>query len=266
MYNLNFSIIVVTYNCAGYIERFINDLTASLEAYKNIEILINDNDSTDLTYEICKKYESGSVKVSKTENIGFAKANNILIKQALFENVLLLNPDVFGFTQDFWKGLMQHWDKINPYMVKLLNPDLSLQTSVGDEMSVKRLLKRLLGNYKNPSESTDITYVESGIMAFLLVNKDILNIVGLLSEDFHMYGEDHDWFIRARKKGYKVQFDPLISLVHLGGASAKSRWSKKSELLVKLNSEKILIKKHYGFPEKQILLLKNNLQTLLLKR
>lgn len=257
MISLKLSIIVVTYNCEAYIDRFLNELQESLTDFSDYEVLINDNASTDHTFAMCDKFSNQNIYVFKSENVGFAKANNALLKQAKYENLLLLNPDVFGFKNYTWSSLFNEWDRRNPCFIRLLNEDLSIQLNVGDELSVRRYFRKLMSGYTSPAYSEDCIHVESGIMAFVLLTKDLISNVGLISEKYFMYGEDHDWFIRARKVGYRPQFIPTVSLIHIGGASAKSKWKKREENRIKLFSERILIKSHFTGFERYTLLFVN---------
>ncbi|ASZ10696.1 glycosyltransferase [Chitinophaga pendula] len=260
---LNLSIVVVTYNCAEFIERFLTELKTSLSPYEDFELLINDNKSTDTTFEICKQFEAsfaGKLILSASDNIGFAKANNILIRQCRYDGVLLLNPDVFGFTTEFWSGVVNLWDTTTPMFIKLLNEDLSIQENVGDELSVKRRFKNALGMKTNYPFFKERVEVQSGIMAFVLIPKQCFNKVGLLSEKYYMYAEDQDWFLRARRAGYKLWFEPLLVLVHIGGGSAKGRWEAKDLKLRKLKVERMLITEHFTGIHKQLLLFMNTLQ------
>ncbi|MEN5233470.1 glycosyltransferase family 2 protein [Sphingobacterium faecium] len=234
----------------------------SLEGISDYEILINDNASTDRTFELCETFSDKNTHVFRSENVGFAKANNILLKRAKYENLLLLNPDVFGFKNFSWILLFKRWDHINPCFIRLLNEDLTIQVNVGDEISLRRYARSLVGAYSSPAYSEETIYVESGIMAFVLLTRDLIDKVGDIAENYYMYSEDHDWFIRCGKLGYTPQFIPSIELIHIGGASAKSRWKKMDENRVKLDSERILIKTHFSGFEKIILLAVNSVKKL----
>ena len=259
--SINLSILVVTYNCSNYIKRFISELTNSLKNSMNYEILIWDNNSTDRTPKSIETF-SNVVYTSSEINIGFAKANNILIKKAKYENILLLNPDVFGFTVDFWNLLFNKWDNKNPLFIKLLNEDGSFQDCIGEVVSVKRFFHHFFISIKYELISTPCE-VGMGIMAFMLTSMDMINKIGLLSENYHMYAEDMDWCYRAKKCGYKVMYDPTLSLTHIGGASAKSIWSKNNQLKAKYKSESIFIKTHYHGFYKILMLIINKIKRFL---
>ncbi len=258
--NLNLSIVIVTYNCEGFISKMLDELILSLNNFEGYEILLMDNNSTDLTLLELKDKE-GVVVIDNFVNNGFAKANNMLISLAKYDNILLLNPDVFGFSNSFWVSLMDRWDHINPLVICLLNKDLTYQDCVGGFVSFKRIFFNFFCKRKY-SRITSPIIVEMGIMAFFLVSKSCLNSVGLISEDYHMYCEDMDWCFRAHKKGFPIIYDPTLSLIHWGGASSKTKWKEYEIKKIKYLTERIFIKKHYSFLHGNTLLLLNRIKIL----
>lgn len=243
--NINTSIIIVTYNCSAFIERFFDELNASLTNYSGFELLVFDNASRDETPKLLQKIEGGKTSIFlSNENAGFSAANNILIRKAKYENILLLNPDVFGFDDLFWQKLFQLWDKRNPLFIKLLNEDLTFQDCVGDVSGPERALKNIFKKADYQSATQPIK-VGMGIMAFMMANRACFNKVGLLSEDYHMYAEDMDWCYRASKAGFDIIFDPRLQLVHIGGGSAKTVADHRKTLLIKYQSQKKFIKKNF---------------------
>jgi GT2 family glycosyltransferase len=56
---------------------------------------------------------------------------------------------------------------------------------------------------------------------FMLARRDAIDQVGLMDEDFYMYGEETDWCFRFRQAGWKVMFAPSGQIIHLGGASSR---------------------------------------------
>lgn len=258
MSSLKLSIIIVTYNCQDFIVQFLTELTSSLKDYEEYEILIIDNFSSDGTVPLIKNFPEIRL-VASSVNLGFAKANNVLIKQSHYENILLLNPDVFGFSKSFWQQLYEQWDKKNLLFIRLTNLDGSFQDCVGEVVSIKRIFNNLFKRI-NYAEMSSVTEVEMGIMAFMIAPIGCFNNVGLLSEDYHMYAEDMDWCYRARKKKYKVLFNPGLSLTHWGGASAKNRWIGKKSLKVKYEAERIFIVKHFKGVHKKCMLFLNSIK------
>ena len=62
--------------------------------------------------------------------------------------------------------------------------------------------------------------VESATGAAMLISRQCLAAVGPWDESWFLYSEEVDYALRARDAGFSVQYEPLASAVHLGGASA----------------------------------------------
>ncbi len=240
--HLNLSIVIVTWNCANFIDRFAIELLSSLKSYSRFEILVQDNASNDETVKILRDNNIEVIK-SKT-NIGFAIANNTLITLCKYRSVLLLNPDVFGFSPAFWSKLFQAWDSVNPLFIRLLNEDGSFQNCVGDVLSLRRYARKIMGGIDFAAINERCT-VGMGIMAFMLTSRECLDKVGLLDEGYHMYSEDMDWCYRASRAGYQILYEPKLSLYHMGGGSAAKRWDPLPARLAKIHAERIFVTRHY---------------------
>jgi len=260
MHSIKLSVIVVTYNCEAFLQKFVDELTCSLKDFSDVELLFIDNNSTDKTIAILNEYPQLKITASSV-NLGFAKANNVLIRQAQYNNILLVNPDVFGFTKNFWLQLFQEWDHLNPLVIKLKNEDGSFQDCVGQVTSIKRMLNSVFKKV-DYGKITTTTEVEMGIMAFMLITTECFQAVGLICEDYPIYAEDMDWCYRACKKGYKIRYHPALSLTHIGGGSAITRWKGNESLKVKYKAERIFIKKHYKGLYRSSMLLVNSIKLL----
>jgi len=55
---------------------------------------------------------------------------------------------------------------------------------------------------------------------FWMVRREVMNEVGLLDEDFFIYGEDIDWCRRFHQVGWDIVFYPIAEAIHVGGASS----------------------------------------------
>lgn len=56
--------------------------------------------------------------------------------------------------------------------------------------------------------------------AFMFVNGEMVRSIGLLDEAFFFYGEDIEFCHRAWRNGWRVHYDPTVSITHYGGASS----------------------------------------------
>jgi GT2 family glycosyltransferase len=239
---LNLSICVVTYNCEAFIERFHLELLASLAGHMDWELLYFDNSPTLATANILLAADHPGHQVfHEGINRGFSYANNRLIEKSRYAFVLLLNPDVFGFTAQFWSDLMGRATPDSVRFIRLLNEDGSFQDCVGRISSLGRPFE------KSPDYAAlcEPAAVETGIMAFMLAPREMFKRVGPLDETFPLYGEDMDWCYRAGLQHVPLVYDPALALTHVGGASADTRWSRNATRLQKYSAERTFINKHY---------------------
>jgi N-acetylglucosaminyl-diphospho-decaprenol L-rhamnosyltransferase len=94
--------------------------------------------------------------------------------------------------------------------------------------------------YLDPDELTE---VDSVMGAFMLVRAEAICQVGLLDETFFLYGEDLDWAYRIRKAGWKIYYNPQVTVLHIKGASTKHSRRARYEFYRAMN---IFYRKHYA--------------------
>ena len=79
---------------------------------------------------------------------------------------------------------------------------------------------------------------------FMLVRQKAIDAVGIMDEQFFMYGEETDFCYRFKQSGWKILFIPDAQIVHYGGQSSKSI---RGEMLVQLRSSILhFMEKHYS--------------------
>ena len=89
--------------------------------------------------------------------------------------------------------------------------------------------------------------VDSVIGACLMVRKNVIKEVGVLSEEYFMYSEDVDWCYRIKKAGRKIFYLAEAKVVHLGGGSSK-KVKKEMEKAI-LNSRVIFFRNYHSSVE-----------------
>jgi len=239
------SIVIVTYNSSRFIRNCIN----SILKYKNIEIIVVDNNSEDKTVDILKK-EFPEVKlIANKENVGFAKACNLGAKFSKGDFLFFLNPDteiINGDLEKFVDYLKKNKD-IGILGPKLIFPDGKLQRSYFPMFNLWWLFLKLfylekifLKNFNDKEKEVEML---TGA-AILLRRKDFFLVNGF-DENFPLYFEDFDLSRKIKKTGKSIYYYPYLTLVHHGGASAKL-----DDFLSRSLGRKSLnyyIKKYYGF-------------------
>lgn len=197
------------------------EMLASLEkvTYSNFETLIVDNASPTKSPNIIKeKYPEIQLIISK-KNLGFAGGNNIALKQAKGDYVLLLNNDT-EVKPDFLESLVELMEsdkKIGIVSSKILYfyEDNVIQyagaspinpiTSRGSHYGYKEIDNGQL------DEVTETAYPHGACM---MIRKSVLEELGLLYEGYFLYYEELDFAERVKRAGYKIYFQPNSSILH----------------------------------------------------
>lgn len=260
---MELSIIIVNYNTYHLTKQTIDSIIEKEHIF-NYEIILVDNASSDGSIEALKKDFSSliSKKVLKVfinnSNLGFAKANNIGIKNSVGKFALLLNSDTV-IKDDCLEKCLSEIDKdpnIGALGCKVVLPDGKLDHACKRGFPTpKASLYYLLKLYKkNPIrygqydalhlDENQTGQVDCLMGAFMLIPKAVLNEVGLLDENFFMYGEDIDLCYRIKENNYKILYYPEAAITHHKGGSSKKRRTKV--IYDFHNAMWIFYKKHYS--------------------
>jgi len=214
------------------------------------EVIVVDNASTDGSADAIAR-ECPWVRLIRSErNLGFAAAQNRALEQSHGRFLLILNSDVL-FQGNAAAKLVARLEASGPDAglagPQILNPDGSLAPSSRRRMFYPRLLValsavnqsfpfgrllpmrlarrtmgRLLGrmheNFDPPTAAQDVEWIDGMCMLF---RREALERIGLFDERYFFDYENADLLIRVRKAGWRIVFDPGISIVHLGGYSRR---------------------------------------------
>lgn len=233
---MKLSIVIVNYNVEHFLEQA---LLSVYKALKNMEaeVFVVDNNSVDHSLEmLAEKFPQVRVIANK-ENVGFARANNQAIRESTGEYVLLLNPDTVVEEDTFDKciAFMDATPDAGGLGVKMVNgqgeflpeskrgipfPAVAFYKLFGLSKIFPQSHK--FGSYHlTYLDNDEINAVEVLSGAFMLMRKKTLDEVGLLDEDYFMYGEDIDLSYRILKGGYKNYYFPKTRIIHYKGESTK---------------------------------------------
>ena len=101
------SVVIVGFNSSKFLQECIGSLNK--QTYEDFEIIYVDNNSSDCSLEILGKFPKIKI-IRSRENLGFAKGNNLGIRQSEGEYIVLLNPDTV-VNKDWLKSLVDSADK-----------------------------------------------------------------------------------------------------------------------------------------------------------
>lgn len=251
---MRLSVVVVNWNTGELIRRCVESVYADLSAGE-AEVFIVDSASTDGSTQAVQEQFPQATYIYSPKNIGFGPANNLALRQATGDYLLLLNPDTLvhpGAIAGLLRFMQQHPDA-GAAASRLLNPDGSLQHSCSPEPTLWGEFLRLfrLGGVRSDGyyamETWDAAMprpVDVILGACMLVRKAVLDQVGLFDEQFFMYNEETDLCRRIRQAGWKIYWAPQAQVTHYGGQSTRQM---AAEMFVQLYRAKIsYFRKYHG--------------------
>jgi len=228
------SVVIVSWNAKRYLAQCLESLSAE-RCKPSMEIVVVDNDSTDGSPEYVEKHHPKVRLVRNRSNLGFAKANNIGIREAAGKYVCLLNSDVKVLADCVAKlvNFCEAHPEVGMVGPRIMGGDGKLQRSCRGFPGLWNMLCRALsldGLFPRckPFGGYLRRYQDYGKLApadilsgcFWMIRREALKDVGLLDESFFMYGEDMDWCKRFWEAGWGIFYVPQAEAIHYGGASS----------------------------------------------
>ena len=246
---MKLSVVIVSYNVRDYLENCLQSVSRALEGIEG-EVFVVDNHSDDDSVETVRGQYPWVRLIENQENMGFSRANNIAIREARGEYVLLLNPDTIVEEATLREVLrfMEEHPKAGGAGVMMHNADGSLAPESRRALPTPWVsCLKMLGFTKRyymshlPWDQPGRIEVISG--AFCFLRKKALDEVGLLDEDFFMYGEDIDLSYRLMKGGWENWYLPY-PITHFKGKSTQKSDYRYVHIFYK--AMLIFFRKHYS--------------------
>ena len=256
---MTLSIIIVNYN----VEYFLHQCLKSIETARkniNLEILVVDNNSVDGSIKMLQEKFPNVKLILNSKNIGFSKANNQAISRASGKYILLLNPDTIiqENTLSTIIDFMEKHPETGGLGVRMIDGNgVFLPESKRSLPSPSSAFYKIFGlsflfpkskkfgqyhlNYLDEHQTHEIDVISG---AFFMTSKKVLDKVGVLDEDFFMYGEDIDLSYRIQKAGYKNIYLPSTSIIHYKGESTKK--TSINYIFIFYKAMIVFVKKHYS--------------------
>ena len=230
------SIIIVNYNVERFLEQCLYSVQRAISGI-SAEIFVIDNDSADNSCEMVRQKFPAVTLIANNENLGFSKANNQAIKRAKGEYILLLNPDTIIEEDTLSKTLafMDVHPDAGGLGVKMIDgnglflpeskrglPTPSVAFYKVSGLSKLFPLSKRFGRYHLRYLDPDkIHTVDVLSGAFMLLRRTVVDEIGLLDEEYFMYGEDIDMSYRITQAGFSNYYYPKTTIVHFKGESTK---------------------------------------------
>ncbi|QNH61294.1 glycosyltransferase family 2 protein [Hymenobacter sediminicola] len=235
---MKLSVVIVNYNVCYFLEQALLSVRRAVEKLAQpVEVFVVDNNSVDGSVAMVKARFPEVILIENKDNPGFSKANNQALRIAKGEYQLLLNPDTV-VEEDTFRICCEFMDEhpnAGGLGVKMLDgqgkflPESKrgLPTPWVAFYKIFGLAKvfpksRKFGRYHLGFLDKDQPHeIEVLSGAFMLMRKATLDQVGLLDEDYFMYGEDIDLSYRITQGGWKNHYLPATRIIHYKGESTK---------------------------------------------
>ncbi len=233
---MRLSVVFLSYNTRDLTEQALRTVLDAAEGMA-VEVFVADNASVDGSAEmVAEKFPQ--VKLIRNEsNVGFAAGNNVPLRRVVGEYVLIINTDtiVRRNTLSAMVDFLDAHPEAGACGCKILDPDgtLQLDSRRGFPTPVAAFCKmsglsRLFPDhpvishyhmtYLDPERTEEVEVISGSCM---MVRKTAMDQVGLLDEDYFMYGEDIDWCYRIHQAGWKIYYVPTTEIIHFRGESGR---------------------------------------------
>ncbi|MEI7497702.1 MAG: glycosyltransferase family 2 protein [Candidatus Falkowbacteria bacterium] len=235
---MDLSIVVVNFNTREKLARCLESIAKSDLSDLATEVIVVDNHSTEYIGEMPQMSGISLALIKNDSNKGMGAGNNVGIKQAIGEFILVLNPDT-GLASDAIRHMVIYLklhDAVGVVGPKLIYPDGSPQASCFHYPNIfLPLLRRTFFGKLAPIQLAHFMMTDSDLRipqsvdwvmgSCMMFAKKVLDQVGLFDERFFMYFEDTDLCRRITCAGFGVVYLPeAVVTHHHGRASAKEHW------------------------------------------
>lgn len=235
------SVIIPAFNSENYIEQTIN--SALTQTYKNLEIIIIDDGSTDRTLEIVNKISGKDKRIkfysippagrpSVPRNFGIQKSNG--------EYIAFLDSD------DLW-----HRRKIELQLKKLLQNPLSafvysMSITFGDISFFSSQYELLPLPFRAAKNRGDLLSIGNTIpLSSVIVRKDKLVEVNGFDEDPHLQIEDYDLWIRLSENSNFIFMPVVLVKYRIHSSQFSIDWETHKKRLTYLSEKRKIILPEY---------------------
>ncbi len=258
--HIDLSIVIVSYNVRHFLQRTLES-TFRAQNGLSLEIFVVDNDSADDSVEMVRSQFPHVHMIEAGGNLGFAKANNLALKQARGDFLMILNPDCL-LQEDSLTTLVQflkdHPDAgaVGP---KLLNRDGTFQVTskrglptvwasfcklsgLSSVFPKSKFFNRYEQGHLDPDEVNEVEILAGAAM---MIRREVYEKVGGLDEDYFMFGEDVDWSWAIGQAGWKLYYVPTTQIIHYKGESTKQKGFDREKHFY--NAMRLFTRKHSRF-------------------
>jgi len=215
------TVISINYNHADVTCKMLESLDQV--SYPNLEVIVIDNGSPEDSSIIPESYPD-IIFIKTGENLGFAGANNLGICMSKGKYILLLNNDTI-VTPDFLEPLVAKMESdatigaVSPKIRFFYKPEIIQFAGL---TNINPYTVRSKGH--GYGEEDKGQFDEDQLSAYahgaaMMVSREVVEKVGLMSVAFFLYYEELDWGYRIRQAGYTIYYVHNSLIYHMESIS-----------------------------------------------
>jgi len=248
---VDLSVVIVNYNTRELTKKCLRSVFNSKTNF-SFEVWVVDNGSADGSVEMIRQEFPAVKLIENKHNLGFSKGNNIALRQAQGRYLLLLNSDteVQPDTLDVSGRYLDTYKDVGAMGCKILLPNGELDKACRRKFpNPRNAFLRLFGlkkfsDYNINAPIDQELEVDSVMGAYMMVRKSVIDKIGLLDEEFFMYGEDMDWCWRIKEADWKIMYVPTCKITHFKYGSSQTIPFRTIRMSHK--AMEIFYRKHYA--------------------
>ncbi|MEL7268098.1 MAG: glycosyltransferase family 2 protein [Bacteroidota bacterium] len=211
------SIITVNYNESLVTMEFLESVRKL--SYSNIEVIVVDNASPNDDPDAIKTAFPEIQLIKSYENLGFAGGNNLGVKQSKGEFLLFVNNDTI-VPEHFLEPLVETLQ--NDLNIGMVSPKIKfhwdptlIQYAGYTPMNKWTIRNSSIGYHQKDDGTFDIPKETQSIHgAAMMVPRRVVDAVGMMTEIYFLYYEEHDWAEMIKRAGYKIFYQPKSYILH----------------------------------------------------
>jgi len=221
---MNHLISIITVNYNGFALTCAMIDSVHIHITSEYEIVVVDNGSKNDEAVLLQEKYPDIMAIRSEDNLGFAGGNNLGIKAAKGDYLMLMNNDT-EVEDDSLHFLAQRLDS-NPEFgavcpkIRFYAQPLLIQFAGYTPLSRISMRNSLIG-FKEMDRGQ---YANMSITPFMhgaavMVRKSVLDKSGLMPECYFLYYEELDWSERLHDAGYKIAYEPMATVYHKESAT-----------------------------------------------
>lgn len=251
MKRIDLSIIIVHYKTPDLLLNCVSSVWNNSKTL-TIEVVIVDNDSNDESNKLILSLYPQTKWIDAGYNSGFARGNNLGIRNSSGEYILLLNPDSF-IKDDFLINLLSIYKNkdanhtlglLGCRIISSIDQSLLVGTGIGFPgmtkfINANPIIIKLFRRFVNKKtylpeimhfKNHNVDFVSG---ACVMIKRSKIDQYDLyLDEDFFLYFEDVEWSFRVKHKGLQNYFTAEVEVYHENSASTAKSTNRNNIILV----------------------------------